>query len=270
MIGAVVFELAAENDERVSEAQGRLLHGALFSMLGEVDPGFAELLHDGTNVKPFSVAPLELPPGAPKVGRDKLVRTGDVIYWRVAALDTAVLDALLAVPEGSVVRAGRLHLRLRRIIVDSEERDDVGVLDETELIGACLSEELMHTVELRFLTPVSFRVDSSDYPLPTPALVFSSLADKWTAAELPASIDRTEIRADAERVYPVSWRGETRRVVFGHGRSVTGFVGRFAYDVSALPIEVRQVFLLLAQFAVFSGVGRLTGQGLGQTRTTYR
>lgn len=269
MIGAVVFELSAENGERVSDAQGRLLHGALFSLLSEVDPGFASLLHDGTNVKPFSVAPLELPPDAPKVGRDRLVRAGDVVYWRVAALDAAVLNAILSVPIGTRVEVGRLRFGLRRVIADSGERDDVGVLDEMELIGACLSEESVRTIELRFLTPVSFRVDNSDYPLPTPALVFSSLADKWTAADLPASIERNEIRADAERVYPASWRGETRRVTFGRNRSVTGFVGRFAYDVSALPTEVRQVFLLLAQFAVFSGVGRLTGQGLGQTRTKY-
>lgn len=270
MIGAVVFELVAENGERVSDAQGRLLHGALFSMLAEVDPGFASLLHDGTTVKPFSVAPLELPPDAPKVGRDRLVRAGDVVYWRVAALDEAVLRALLSVPLGSAVQVGRLRLVLRRVVADSGERSDVGVLDETELIAACLSEKSVRSVELRFLTPVSFRVDSSDYPLPTPALVFSSLADKWAAAELPASIERNEIRADAERVYPVSWKGETRRVVFGRDRSVVGFVGRFAYDLSALPMEARQVFLLLGQFAVFSGVGRLTGQGLGQTRTTYR
>ena len=270
MIGAVVFELVAENDERVSEAQGRLLHAALFALVEEMDPGLASRLHDGMNVKPFSVAPLDLPPDAPKAGRDRLLRSGDVVYWRVAALDEAVLRTLLAVPEGSVVRVGRLRLILRRVIADSRERNDVGVLDEAELIGACLSEESVRTIEFRFLTPVAFRVDDSDYPLPVPGLVFSSLADKWTAAELPASIDRNEIRADAERVRPNTWRGETRRVSFGRDRSVTGFVGRFSYDVSALPMEARQVFLLLAQFAVFSGVGRLTAQGLGQTRTTYR
>ena len=32
----------------------------------------------------------------------------------------------------------------------------------------------------------------------------------------------------------------------------------------------QRVLLLLAQFANFSGVGRLTGQGLGQTRTRYK
>lgn len=270
MIGAVVYELVAENGERVSEMQGRLLHAALFAMLEEVDSGFAALLHDGTNVKPFSVAPLELPKDAPRSGSDRLLRVGDVVYWRIAALDGAVLNALLAVPMGSVARVGRLRLRLRRIIADSDERHDVGVVDENELIGACLAVEKLRAVEFQFLTPVSFRVDESDYPLPVPALVFSSLADKWTAAELPASIDRNEIRADADRVRPHSWKGETRHVSFGRERGVTGFVGRFAYDVSALPLEARQVFLILAQFAVFSGVGRLTAQGLGQTRTTYR
>ena len=270
MIGAVVFELVVENDERVSEAQGRLLHAALFALLEENNPGLAALLHDGMNVKPFSVAPLEIPKYAPRDRGDRLLRRGDMVHWRVAALDEAVLRTLLAIPEGRGVRVGRLRFILRRVIADSRERDDVGVLDETELIGACLAEENVRVVELRFTSPVAFRVNDSDYPLPIPGLVFSSLADKWAAAEMPASIDRNEIRADAERVRPNTWRGETRRVSFGRDRSVTGFVGRFSYDLSALPMEARQVFLLLAQFAVFSGVGRLTAQGLGQTRTTYR
>ena len=154
MIGAVVFELVADNDERVSDAQGRLLHGAFFALLEETDPGLAFRLHDGTNVKPFSIAPLELPLGAPKVGRDRLLRAGDVVYWRIAALDETVLRALLAVTKGSVVRVGRLRLILRRVIADSGERPDVGVLDEMELIGACLAEESVRSIELRFLTPV--------------------------------------------------------------------------------------------------------------------
>ena len=270
MIGAVVYELTAENAERVSEAQGRLLHGALFSLLGEVDHGFASLVHDGMDVKPFSVAPLELPKNAPKAGTDRLLRAGDVVYWRVAALDGAVLQAMLAVPTGTVVQVGRLRLVLRRIIADSEERPDAGALDETELIGACLAVPEVRVIEFRFLTPVSFRVGTGDWPMPTPTLVFSSLADKWTAAELSASFERNEVRADAERVRPHAWRGETRRIFLGRDRGVTGCVGRFAYDVSALPRDVRRAFLLLAQFAVFSGVGRLTAQGFGQTRTTYR
>lgn len=270
MIGAVVFELVAENGERVSDAQGRLLHGALFSLLNGIDRGFASLVHDGMNVKPFSVAPLELPQNAPKVGKDRLLRAGDVVYWRVAALDGAVLRALLAVPEGSAVEVGRLRLVLRRIIADSDERPDVGIIDETELIGACLAVPEVRVIEFRFLTPVAFRVGKSDWPMPTPTLVFSSLADKWTAAELPASFERNEVRADAERISPHAWKGETRHVFLGRDRGVTGFVGRFAYDISALPRDVQRAFLLLAQFAVFSGVGRLTAQGLGQTRTTYR
>ena len=48
------------------------------------------------------------------------------------------------------------------------------------------------------------------------------------------------------------------------------FSGRFSYDVTALNEEEQHALLLLAQFANFSGVGRLTGQGFGETRAMYR
>ena len=270
MIGAVVFELAAENGGQIPEAQGRLLHGAFFALMKETDPALASSLHDDMVVKPFSIAPLELSKRASKTGEGRWVQKGRYVYWRVAALNEAVFRALLAIPKKSVMRVGRLRLKLRRVIADSDKRPDVGVLDEMDLIAACLSVPFVKTVELRFLTPVAFRVNEDDYPLPVPALVFSSLADRWTAVRLPGVIDRKEIRAAAERVRLQSWQGETRRVFFGRSRSVTGFVGTFVFDLSALPADAQRVFLLLAQFAVFSGVGRLTSQGLGQTRTTYQ
>ena len=270
MIGAVVYELEAENGERVSDAQGRLLHGALFLLLKTVNPGFAALLHDGMNVKPFSSGPLELPKGTLQEGQDWILRAGDFVYWRITSLDSTLFDALLAVSPGTKIPVGRLCLVLRRIIADHDVRSDTGVIKINKLMDTCLAVPKIHTITFHFRSPVSFRVDKSDYPLPVPVLVFSSLADKWIAAEMPAVIERNEIRADAERVFPLAWRGETRRLYLGRDRGITGFVGRFSYDVSQLDVERQRIFLLLARFAEFSGVGRLTAQGMGQTRMTFR
>ena len=48
------------------------------------------------------------------------------------------------------------------------------------------------------------------------------------------------------------------------------FAGIFAYSLHELPDDMKRLFLMLAQFAAFSGTGRLTAQGFGQTQMEWR
>jgi len=50
---------------------------------------------------------------------------------------------------------------------------------------------------------------------------------------------------------------------------INAFTGKFTYNLEKLTPNEQRLFLLLAQFAVFSGVGRLTGQGLGRVQIQY-
>ncbi len=42
------------------------------------------------------------------------------------------------------------------------------------------------------------------------------------------------------------------------------FMGKFSYNIESLNNDIQKVFILLAKFGEFAGVGRLTGQGFGQ------
>ena len=44
---------------------------------------------------------------------------------------------------------------------------------------------------------------------------------------------------------------------------------KFCYDAAALDSDSRKVLMLLAKFAEYAGVGRLCGQGFGQTRVKF-
>ena len=69
---------------------------------------------------------------------------------------------------------------------------------------------------------------------------------------------------------PLEWQGTSRRIYFGRDRGAMAFAGIFAYSLHELPDDRKRLFLMLAQFAVFSGTGRLTAQGFGQTRMEWR
>ena len=109
-----------------------------------------------------------------------------------------------------------------------------------------------------------------NYPFPLAEFVFGSLADKWNQAGMPAAIDRAAVREAAQGVRLLEWQGESRKVYFSSDRGMLAFQGTFTYELKVLPVEMQQIFLLLAQFAEFSGVGRLTAQGFGAARVNFK
>lgn len=270
MIGAVCFSLRTAKGGVIPAAHGHLLHAALFDYFRRRSPELSAQLHDEMNLKPFTAAMLELPPAASR-GKNRIVlREGDRAVWRVTALNETILRVLLDAAFGEELRVGDLRLAVERVLADSTERPDVGVADEEELVAQCCSVPRVEEIFFAFLSPVSFRSYDMDYPYPLPEMIFASLADKWNAAGMPGFVDRERIREIAATLPAVAWKGETKRLFFGRGRGVVGFQGEFTYRTGHIDEENQRALLLLAQFANFSGVGRLTGQGLGQTRTRYR
>ena len=267
MIGAVVYRLRAESAARVPLFHGRWLHGLFFKIMEEYSAELSAYVHEALQIKPFTVSLLKWRQGE-EAGGYRTVRKGETMGWRVTALREDVLQAALHVRVGDVLQAGFLPLRVEEVKADGTH--DSGVIDELELVGAALQAGRVAEIRLRFLSPVAFRRDDKDYPTPDPVFVFSSLADKWQQAAMPVEMDRAWIREAAAKALLSEWHGGSRRVYFGGDRGTLAFSGRFSYDVTALSEEEQHALLLLAQFATFAGVGRLTGQGFGETRVAYR
>lgn len=267
MIGAVVYRLRAEGAARVPVFHGRWLHGLFFKIMEEYSPELSAYVHEALTVKPFTVSLLKQRQEKEEGGY-RAVAKGEALRWRVTALQEDILQAALHVRTGDILQAGPLALRVEEVKADGTE--DSGVVDEMELVGAALSAGRIAELRLRFLSPVAFRRGDKDYPTPDPVFIFSSLADKWQQAAMPVEMDRAWIRDAAAKALLAEWHGGSRRVYFGGDRGMLAFSGRFSYDVTALDEEEQHALLLLAQFANLSGVGRLTGQGFGETRAVYR
>ena len=265
MIGAAVFQLRAECAGTIAETQGRLLHAAFFQILKSYSAELAACVHANVRFKAFTVSEL-LPSGAVRRKNNTLfVRKGDCFFWRVTVLRDDLLQAVASVTEGYRMQIGSVAVTVEQIFLSGEEHKNAGILDEKELIAACKSLEQIQCITFQFVSPVSFRSFQDDYPFPLPQLIFGSLADKWNLAGMPGSFDRSQICEMASRLLPLAWRGKTKQVYLKKDRGITGFVGEFSFETDMLSVEDQQTLLLLAQFAFFSGVGRLTGQGLGQT-----
>lgn len=274
MIGAVVYTLRAESSASLIAFHGRLMHAAAFSLLGQCSGELSAAVHDSMNSKPFTVSLLKRVTEQKgkgrgfgvKAGKERKfeVKNGELYLWRVTATHEALLRAFLEVPKGTKVEAGRAQMIVEDIIADGSMES--GVVSENDMIAWALSQNRVDSVTFRFISPVSFRNFDRDYPFPLAEFVFASLADKWNQAGMPAAIDRASVKEAAQSVRLLEWKGESRKVYFSSDRGMLAFQGTFTYELKVLPVEMQQIFLLLAQFAEFSGVGRLTGQGFGSAR----
>ena len=270
MIGSAIFQLIAGNSGKLDATQGRLLHAAFFQILNSYSVELAACTHDNVRFKAFTVSELMPVKEKKRKFNTVFVRKGDVFYWRVTVLNDELLRAIASVPVGYVLNVGSIHMTVKKIVMDSDKDKMTGVLDVTHLMAACLSVNMVKKITFHFVSPVSFRTFKDDYPFPLPQLIFGSLAEKWNLAEMPVEFDCEEVRAVAAQLLPIAWKGSTITIFLKKDRGITGFTGDFSFKTDMLPVEKQQMLLLLAQFAFFSGVGRLTGQGMGQTRVTYQ
>lgn len=118
---------------------------------------------------------------------------------------------------------------------------------------------------LRFRTPVTFHSGGTQFPLPTPDLVFGGLVDRWNAlCDIKLHPDARIFARECIRIK--RYRLESRRVDCGDSPFgvIIGGVGDCRYTVWRGDEYWRRLTHTLIGFSRFSGVGARTAIGLGQ------
>lgn len=117
-------------------------------------------------------------------------------------------------------------------------------------------------LELEFLTPTSFKQEQFIQPFPLPNLVFGGLLRRWNEfAPEPLKFERTDWS-----VLVAEYELRTRAF-----RMKTDEIGTEGWVRYRLPdAEQAASATTLAHFALFSGVGRKTAMGMGQTQLRQR
>lgn len=270
MLGAVVYILQAEEDGWLPEFTGRIMHGTFFHMLEHGSSELADFIHNDMIIKPFTVSDLHSCQRQRAKGKGRVIKRGDIFRWRITVLHESLLSILLNVEPGARLVLNKQPMLVQDIIVDGEKDRSSGILEEGELISHCLSVGDFSQLRLDFVSPTAFRVDDMDYPLPTPALTFNSFAKKWQQLDMPLDISQPYIEDILSRLYIRRWQGASQSIYLTPQRGINTFTGSFVYDASHLELEEKRLLLLLAQFGVFAGCGRLSTQGMGQIRVKYR
>ncbi len=254
---------------------GRAVQAETLARLAQVDPALAEAVHAGDGPKPLTCSSLvAADPAAGPRGRhpaDSMPVRPDARYFvRITGLTGPVCRALRAALIEQPPAAWTLHgqpFRVAEVICDSVRDGWTGQASYEALAAAALQRGagLPRAITLEFISPTAFKSQEMQVPVPLPGLVFGSLVERWNAFS-PVALDPDLRRFAGEQVAISRYRLESRPVPAKNGALRIGGVGQVTY--AALDDDRYAVAALniLADFALYSGVGVQTATGMGQCR----
>lgn len=144
------------------------------------------------------------------------------------------------------------------------------------------------SIRLEFLSPTTFRSQSVNMPIPTPSLVFGSLLARWMSftAHRLRDLPQDQVMGFIQHHILMSQHNIRTQLVRGkQGGKEIGFVGHVVYELARksdylhkqnpqVESILRNEYIwfartldLLADFSVYSGIGRKTTTGMGVAKS---
>jgi CRISPR-associated endoribonuclease Cas6 len=219
-------------------------------------------------------------------GRDQAtVRAGQHYAVRLTGLTAPISQALYAGlglhgTSGAAAEAGQAPqpwvlddhpFQVVGVVCDPAQQPWTGQTTYEALAAQQLlqAERPQHQVTLEFASPTAFKSGGLTMPVPLPGLVFGSLVERWNAFS-PVTL-APEMRRFGEEMVAISrYRLESRPVGQKNHALRIGGVGQATYVATGGDRYWLAVLHMLADFALYSGVGVQTATGMGQVRRLAR
>jgi len=266
---SLILNLTPVSTISPSYLSGRHLHALFLTLVTQVDQNLGDRLHSSQSNKPFTLSPLQI--DTSQAGFQQLqwehqteIKKGTPCWWRISLLDDELFGQLtrlwLNLNSQESWHLGSANLKINRIQGTPNSKQPWG--------NSCLYPELYEaasdtetTFKFTLSTPVAFRQGKQDTALPTPELVFNSLWKRWNKY---SGIEFSQPPTD--QIFPSYF--DIKTVIMSDFRSkLIGCVGEISYRVfgDVDPLQIKQLNTL-ADFALYSGIGRKNTMGLGMIR----
>jgi CRISPR-associated endoribonuclease Cas6 len=264
---------------------GRAAHALLLDQVRLQNDVLAEALHDpDSGARPFTVSTLIGP------STRKGLEAETTYRLRMTSLRADLVEILLKAAQpgsplspGSLVELDYLGFQIQSVQPHPDNaQSQSGSLQSSALNDqsswSCLTsyqelsapyllarENAPHRVTLKFTSPTSFKSKGMHVPIPTPELVFGSLLDRWNTfapIAFPAEVKRyaSECLAVSRfKLHSLSVPVKSRGIRVGG-------LGQVTYTSLNYDRYWMSLIQTLAKFAIFSGVGAGTTNGMGQCK----
>jgi CRISPR-associated endoribonuclease Cas6 len=267
MFLSIMLELTSQRTAVLPPHLGRAHHSVFLDWVATFDAPLAAALHEYNGPKPFTCSSLvDVTPTANGLS----IRSGDVVNVRITSLDATLSRQL----EMHLTQAAPAHWELHNhpfavsaVICDPRRNAWTGSTTCEELAAHYLAagETPSATVALEFAAPTAFKSREMQMPVPLPGLVFGSLLDRWNAVSAVQLPD--DVRAFADDAVAISqYNLRSAAVRHKQGSILIGGTGTVTYRALGGDRYWLACLNLLADFALYSGVGVKTATGMGQVR----
>ncbi len=267
MLVSTVLTLTTPRRGTLPAALGRAVYAEVLGQIDRRDPALARQLHAWNGPVPLTCSSLLR---ARRQGRDIHVGPGETYDLHITGLVEPVSQLLHSLLLEAPQATWTIHnhpFELQSVTCDPAGHDWAGMADYQQLAAVHLLnvDAPANRVTLHFDSPTSFKSGGMQVPIPTPDLVFGSLVDRWNLfSPIPLSdemreFSRTCIAVSRYNLHtvPVPQKNRSFRI---------GAVGDVTYTALAGDRYWRGAMQMLADFALFSGVGVQTTNGMGQVR----
>jgi CRISPR-associated endoribonuclease Cas6 len=264
---SILVTLRAETDATLPRDIGRAVYSLILDNLNRVERGLAEQIHAGDGPKPLTCSGILNGRG----NREGMaIKAGDPYYVRVTGLTERVSGALAAAllaDAPASIELDRQPFQVVEATCDEEANPWCGRTGYETLAAAQMLSSVAppRQVTLSFGSPVAFKSGGVQMPVPLPGLVFGSLVDRWNCFS-PVRLSPDLRRYGEEQMAISRYRLQSRPVDQKQGALRIGAMGRVTYTALRQDRYWQGVMGLLADFALYSGVGVQTTTGMGQTR----
>ena len=247
---------------------GRHFHALFLTLVSSVDAELGTYLHEQKTDKAFTLSPLQISKtihqNVLQWQHKKPISSETHCWLRISLLDDNLFSHLsglwLNLNPKTPWHLGPADLQITSILGTPQSTQPWANFSSYPQLYEQASDE-NRQIELIFCTPTAFRQSNFDSALPTRDSVFGSLLRRWNQYS-GILFEETLI----EPIFPSLFNIRTEILADSRSKFI-GCVGimnfRILGDVD--PMVIKQINTL-ADFALYSGVGRKTPMGMGMVR----
>jgi CRISPR-associated endoribonuclease Cas6 len=273
---------------------GRHIHALFLTLVSSVDKELGDRLHCEKVNKGFGLSPiLVMGNGSSVMGKPKPKRKAQSpitnyqlltnnyqslitnyqspispstpCWWRISLLDEVLFVKLtglwLNLNPNRAFHLGSADLYITSILGTPQSSQPWSNFATYQQIYDRASDT-EKTIAFHLATPTAFRQGKYDSPLPTRDNVFKSLCDRWnTYSEIQINHEIIDY------IFPSRFDIKTETVKNYDTHTFIGCIGEIGYRIlgDIEPEKIKQINAL-ADFALYSGIGRKTTMGMGMVR----
>jgi len=267
MLISIVLKLQLDHNTSLRHHLGRASYAEALARLQTVDHALGKKIHDFDGPKPLTCSSI-LNAQADRDGTP--IQANKPYFLRITGLNKTVSQALQAVfienPPDRWNISGR-DFEVMGTTCDPKIDAWSGTTTYEELAAMQLlsSERLPRRTSIIFGSPTAFKSKGMHVPVPMPNLFFGSLVERWNSFS-PVTLSPEMRRFGDEMVAISNYRLQSIPVPQKKGTPLIGGMGRCTYIALGGDRYWLGTMQMLADFALYSGVGVKTTVGMGQCR----